>query len=124
MLAEHPNLILYFLVAAVALTGLDGSNTVTWADNYQCRGSEPRLFDCPRGNRHDSSNCSRSDEAGVRCTGTTCTEGDIRLQGGNTTTGRVEICHNNIWGTVCNELWGSADARVACLQLGLPSSCI
>ncbi len=96
---------------------------MTWTENYQCGGSETRLFDCPLGNRLDFNDCRGSRDAGVLCNGTTCVEGDIKLQGGSTIIGRVEICHNNAWGTVCNDFWGSADARVACLQLGLPSSC-
>ena len=58
----------------------------------------------------------------MRCTGTTCTQGAIRLQGGTSTSGRVEICKNNEWGTVCDDSWGDVDARVACRQLGLPST--
>jgi deleted-in-malignant-brain-tumors protein 1 len=61
----------------------------------------------------------------VRCSGTTvtCTQAAIRLQGGSTSTeGRVEICSNNMWGTVCGDLWDNTDARVACAQLGLPGS--
>ena len=57
------------------------------------------------------------------CAGqTTCTQGAIRLQGGTTIEGRVEICNNNVWGTVCDDFFGNVDARVACRQLGLPSS--
>ena len=51
-----------------------------------------------------------------------CTQGDIRLQGDTATLGRVEICNNNIWGTVCDDLWDDTDARVACRQLGLPTT--
>ena len=51
---------------------------------------------------------------------TLCTNGDIRLQGGsNPSEGRVEICNNNQWGTVCDDFWGTTDANVACRQLGL-----
>ena len=32
--------------------------------------------------------------------------------------GRLEYCHNNQWGSVCNDYWGSSDTRVACYQLG------
>ena len=53
----------------------------------------------------------------------TCTNGDIRLRGGmNMSEGRVEICDNNMWGTVCDDLWGPLDANVACGQLGFAST--
>ena len=48
-----------------------------------------------------------------------CTNGQLRLAGGNIANeGRVEICGNNVWGTVCGNSWGSADATVVCRQLG------
>ena len=48
-----------------------------------------------------------------------CTDGGIRLAGGNQPNeGRVEVCLNSRWGTVCDDAWGTVDASVACRQLG------
>ena len=51
---------------------------------------------------------------------TECQNGAIRLGGSGTssTQGRVEVCNNNQWGTVCDDTWNSLDASVACFQLG------
>ena len=53
--------------------------------------------------------------------------GDVRLVGSvNMTEGRLEICVNDYWGTVCND--GANDvfdrnaAEVVCRQLGFPES--
>ena len=58
------------------------------------------------------------------CFADDCDEGDIRLAGGNTTNeGRVEVCLNGVWGTVCHNQWTTEDARVACRQLNQPTGC-
>merc|ERR1719446_213333 len=43
---------------------------------------------------------------------------DIRLSGDSATRGRVEIYHDNQWGTVCDDSFTMHDAEVACRQLG------
>lgn len=48
-----------------------------------------------------------------------CESGAIRLVGGaNQYEGRVELCINNVWGTICDNSWDATDASVACKQLG------
>jgi hypothetical protein len=120
----HNKLSFHFHHAAATATffGFTLSDGPILINNVACLGSETRLIDCPA--TPATSDCGRSEEAGVRCEGDLpCTQGDIRLQSGTTTEGRVEICdENNLWGSVCDNTWDNTDARVACVQLGLPST--
>ena len=56
-----------------------------------------------------------------------CSDGDVRLVGGATSNeGRVEICVNRMWGSVCrstsswsnDSYFGVEEGRVVCHQLG------
>ena len=50
-----------------------------------------------------------------------CSNGTIQLGSGQSTNeGRVDVCINGVWGTVCDDHWDTSDARIVCRQLGLP----
>ena len=43
----------------------------------------------------------------------------IRLSSGSACCGRVEVLYDGVWGSVCDDGWSDADAKVFCRQLGL-----
>ena len=56
-------------------------------------------------------------------TSVSCSHGQVRLvAGSHQFEGRVEICINREWGSVCDNQWDKNDAKVVCRQLGYPES--
>ena len=48
-----------------------------------------------------------------------CEEGAVRLLDGIIDQeGRVEVCHDGVWGSICDEGWDKTDAHIICQQLG------
>ena len=46
-------------------------------------------------------------------------DGDVRLVDGlSPLSGRLEVYHDNRWGTVCDDHFNEEEGRVACVQLG------
>lgn len=53
-----------------------------------------------------------------------CSDGSVRLVDGSNLLGRLEVCVNNAWGTVCDTQLGLREAKIACAQLGGTGKCL
>ncbi|XP_055956391.1 deleted in malignant brain tumors 1 protein [Patella vulgata] len=86
----------------------------SWVSSYNCTGSESSLENCveePWGQR--TGNCIPN---GAMC----YSSGPpiLRLVGGTSRYGRVEITINGETGTICDNSWTNIDASVICTSLG------
>ena len=89
-------------------------------NNVACTGNESSLFDCVYSPAH---NCVHFEDAGVSCGNASCNNSGVRLVNGFTDyEGRVEVCLNGVWGTVCDDFWSTNDAVVVCNQLNISSA--
>ncbi|XP_021362403.1 scavenger receptor cysteine-rich domain superfamily protein-like [Mizuhopecten yessoensis] len=87
----------------------------------ECVGNELKLIDCPRTGYTNTISSATEENAGVICTGNidlSMEDGDMRLVGGDSLSGRLEIYGPSGFGTVCDSNMNSYVARVACRQLG------
>jgi hypothetical protein len=119
----HSSTLLY--VGAVAVVELYPAPSVVSnvISNVECTGNEAELSQCGSTQQSCRPLLTR---AGVVCHALSteegnCSDGDIRLVNGTIVTpleGRVEICINNAWGTVCDRRFSEDDAEIICRQTG------
>ena len=117
-----------------------------YMNDVNCTGAEESIWDCPY-NGITGYSCHHRDDASIICHGeiieksnilnfymdtddglsrSNCSTGDVRLVGGeNEYEGTVEVCINQVWGSVCRgrsgyyyNYWDVRDGQVLCGQLG------
>jgi len=85
-----------------------------WLNNVVCNGTERYIGECSHGGWR-AHNCSHHQDVAVSCTNNT----PVTLVGGSGSTGRLEVLHDGVWGTVCSHFFTAAAASVVCNMLGL-----
>ena len=100
-----------------------GSDHVAITSLY-CTGQETNLLGGCLYQTGSAVTCSHANDAGVICQDV-CTNGALRLAGaGLPNAGRIEVCYNAEWGTICDKGWDTPDVQVACYQLGFERTSI
>ncbi|XP_076860596.1 antigen WC1.1-like [Brachyhypopomus gauderio] len=110
-----------------------------WLDQVKCRKHDSTLWHCPSEpwgqNNCDNYNevahitCSGGSNDGVQQRHVRCSSSPsqsqcsnllpLRLRGAEgSCSGRLEVYHNTVWGSVCGDQWDIRDAEVVCRQLG------
>ncbi|XP_017540650.1 scavenger receptor cysteine-rich type 1 protein M130-like [Pygocentrus nattereri] len=110
-----------------------------WLDNLKCRKHDSTLWHCPSSpwrqnncyNRHEVAKitCSEVENHLVQRSHLKCSLSlhqrrclnhlPLRLRGGEgSCSGGLEVYHNSMWGSVCDNDWDIRDAQVVCRQLG------
>ncbi|KAL6460141.1 hypothetical protein MHYP_G00319000 [Metynnis hypsauchen] len=83
-----------------------------WLDDLKCRKHDSTLWQCPSS---PWGNYKCNEVAHINCSDHL----PLRLRGGHgSCSGRLEVYHNAVWGSVCDDLWDIRDAQVVCRHLG------
>ncbi|XP_059497839.1 deleted in malignant brain tumors 1 protein-like [Stegostoma tigrinum] len=109
------------VAVSVSSSAHSGGSTLLLANEvFKCAGNETHLGKCPRASSTHQG-CSGHKNVTLICSGN---HGPRLVDGENRCSGRVEVLHENQWGTLCGDSFGLQDASVVCehLQCGAVKS--
>lgn len=116
----------YVKAVAVASATYKSPNTnygPIWLDGTNCTGTETSIGLCGH-NPWGTNDCDHTEDIGVACQTSQMLSMQVRLINGTSNSGRVEVYHNNQWGTICDDGWGIQEATVVCRMLGKPTGVV
>ena len=99
----------------------DADQTI-WLDSVHCKGSESQLSACSRSS-WGKAKCTHSDDVMIMCGEGAIRLGKEKVYDSGAISGRLEIFHDGVWGTICYNPHsgnGNATASAACRHLKLP----
>ena len=108
-----------FSLDATPLYGLDSGPDPIVLQRIDCAGNESNITTCPRSSLGvvDSTCLGSNQAAGVICSvaAGSCIDGLVRLVNGPSFyEGRLEVCRDNQWLTVCDDGFDTAAAYDVC----------
>ncbi|ESO92625.1 hypothetical protein LOTGIDRAFT_233072 [Lottia gigantea] len=90
---------------------------IKWLTNLNCTGNESAISQCHHSPWGDIHNCSTDTVSAVYCLSRSASNVRIRLEGGDSKSGRIGVSAAGVWGTVCGKDFTDREASVVCRML-------
>lgn len=87
-----------------------------WSNNFNCKGNESKLDDCPHSGWGQVKTCESQHAAGVICFNKQGIY--FKIGSGNFSRGTIQVAVDGVWGTICDDSWNAKGSKVLCRMMG------